>query len=96
MPLNFLDAIVLRPVIRDRVTSASVQYAFYLLGLNSATPQQLAWAKGCMDAPAAMGDRVSWYVINDPNYLSSGSSITDQELQSATQTAINDFFVAAA
>lgn len=96
MALNFADAVAVRSVIRDRVTSACTQYAFYLLGLNTATAQQLAWAKGCMDNTPSMGERVSWYVINDANYLAEGSSITDQELQNAVQTAINNFFIAAA
>lgn len=93
MALNFADAVAVRAVVVSRVASSCVQYALYLLGLGTSTTEQLAWARGTMDAPSVMGDRVSWYLLDDPNYLASGSGITDQQLDAAVQTAVNAYFI---
>jgi len=93
MPLNQADRIAVRSVILSRVTGEVVGYATYLLGLGSATVEQLGWAKGAMDNPGAMADRVSWYVLSDTNYIDLGSGLTDDQLQGAVQTAINNHFI---
>jgi len=93
MALNQADSIAVRAVIRDRVTSACVAKALYLLGTPTPTPQELSWSRGTMDAPASMGERVSWYVLTDANFLTNGSSITDQQLADAVGTAVDVFFI---
>jgi hypothetical protein len=95
MALNLSDRIAVRRVISDRCTAACANYALYLLG-GTPTTAQLAWAREAMRAPAEWGERTSWYVLNQPDFISGGSSIADNVLSGAVETAINTFFIASA
>lgn len=93
MALNLADRIAVRPVIVPRCVGVVVNYALYLLGNQAATQQQLAWAREAVRAPQAVGDAVSWHVLNQPAYVAGGSGITDAELTGAVETAVNAHFV---
>lgn len=97
MALNLADRLVVIQSrhMQVRVTAAVSQYALYLLGNVGATTPQLAWAKGAMDGLESMGSRVGVHLLDDPNFLSGGSDITDVQIQGAVETAVNSRFIAA-
>jgi hypothetical protein len=41
-----------------------------------------------------VGDRVSYHILDQPDFINGGSDITDAVLQSAVETAINNRFIA--
>ena len=93
MALNLNDRIAVRRNIIDRCTAAVVKYANYILGNQAATTPQLAWAREAIRSPQSVGDQVSWYVLDQPDYISDGSGITDQALQGAIEAAINTHLI---
>jgi hypothetical protein len=95
MPLNLADRFAIRRVIVERSTAVVTNYALYILGNVAATTLQKAWAREAIRNPAAVGDAVSYYVLNQTPFLNNGSSITDAELTSAVESAINTHFIQA-
>lgn len=96
MALNLSDRIAVRKVIVDRCTAAVANYALYLLGNQAATEAQLGWAREAVRNPAAVGESVSWHVINQPDFINDGSGIADATLTGAVETAINNHYIQSA
>jgi hypothetical protein len=90
--LNLADRMAVRPVILDRVKAAVINYALYLVN-GTPTTAQSVWAKDALANPSLVADRVSYYVLNAPDFISSGSSITDAVLTGAVETAINTHMI---
>lgn len=95
MSLNLADRLAVRPVIVPRCTAAVVNYALYVLGNAQATAEQEAWARGAIQDPAFVGDRVSYHVLNQAAFIADGSGIADAALTGVVETAINTHFVQA-
>lgn len=95
MALNYADRSVVRQVIVPRCTAIVVNYALYLLGLpgTDTTDNQVLWAREAMRRPNTVGDEVSWFVLNQPDYINDGSSIDDETLKGIVETAINNYFI---
>lgn len=95
MALSLADRIAVRQVIVPRCTAAVVNYALYLLGLSgtAATANQELWARETMRRPNTIGDEVSWFILNQPDFINDGSSISDVSLTGAVETAINNYFI---
>lgn len=95
MPLNLADRLAVRLIIVPRCTAAAVKYALYLLGNPTPTPTlpQKNWAKATMLESSLVGDRVSYHILDQPDFINGGSDITDAALQSAVETAINNRFI---
>jgi hypothetical protein len=93
MALNLADRLAVRHVIVDRCTAAAIKYALYLLGNGASTVPQKNWAKSAMLEASLVGDRVSFHVLDQPDFINNGSDITDAVLQSAVETAINNRFI---
>jgi hypothetical protein len=94
MSLNFADKYAVRAVIIPRCTAIVVNYALYLLGLgNGVSANHALWARETMRRPNAIGDEVSWFVLNQPDYENNGSSILDDTLKGIVETAINLHFI---
>jgi hypothetical protein len=92
--LNLSDRIAVRKVILDRCTSAVVKLALYWLGGGgNPTAGQTAWAKETMRNPAEVGERASWHVLDQNDFINTGSSISDDVLAGAIETAIRNRFV---
>lgn len=95
--LNPADRLAVRPLIVARCQGAVANYANYILGESEATPNHAnrhAWAMGAIGSPEAIGTAVSYYVLNDVNYLENGSGISDGALTGAIEAAINTNFIA--
>lgn len=93
MALNLTDRLAIRAVIRDRCTAAVINYALYILGNQAATTEQTAWAREAIRSPADVGDKVSYHVLNQQDYIDDGSSISDASLTGAVEAAINSHFI---
>jgi hypothetical protein len=93
MALNLSDRFAVRHVVVDRCTAAVTNYALYILGNVAATTPQKAWAREAIRNPAAVGNATSYYLLNQTPYLNNGSSITDAELTSVVESAINTHFI---
>lgn len=96
MALNLADRVTIMSAatMQARVKAAVVQYALYLLG-GTPTAPQATWAKATMDDPDAMGRRVAPHLLDNPDYLTAGTGVTDQQLQGAVEAAVNTRFVTA-
>ena len=93
MALNLADRIAIRKVIVERCTAVVANYALYILGNVNATVGQKGWAREAIRSPASVGDSVSWHVLNQPDYISDGSSISDATLTGVVETAINTHYI---
>lgn len=96
MALNFADRYAVRRIIVDRCTAIVANYALYILGEDGNTANhtnRLGWAREAIRAPASVGDSVSYHVLNQPDYISDGSSISDTTLQGVVETAINTHYI---
>ncbi|WP_425618054.1 hypothetical protein NA78x_001747 [Anatilimnocola sp. NA78] len=92
MALNFADQQLVRVSLISRCTAAVTKYARYIMGeagnvANHAN--RLAWARNAMAAPQIWGERMSHVVVDQPDFISGGSSITDETLGGAIENAIN-------
>ena len=93
MAWNLADRIAVRRVIVDRCTGVVTNYALYILGNVSATEGQTGWAREAMRNPGSVGEAVSWHVLNQPDFIADGSSISDATLGVAVEAAINSHFI---
>jgi len=93
MALNFADRLAVRANIIGRCTGAVANYALYLLGLEAATEAQKAWAANAIRNPAATGEQVSWYILNQPDFINDGSGLSDASLSASVEAAINNHFI---
>lgn len=90
--LNLADRLKVRENIVTRCTTIVANYALYLLN-GTPTDAQEAWARGAIASAGSVGDAVSWHVLNQPDFLDTGSSISDVTLQGIVETAINAHFI---
>lgn len=93
MALNLADRIAVRKVIVDRCTAVVANYALYILGNAQATDPQKGWAREAIRSPNSVGESVSWYVLNQPDFINGGSGISDASLTGVVENAINTHFI---
>jgi hypothetical protein len=97
--LNFADREAIRPLIVPRCTGIVINYALYLINHEPATAAEKAWARNALSSPAAIGQAVSYHVMNQAAFAGTdvtegaGSGISDADLLSAVESAINVHFV---
>lgn len=74
MPLNLADRFAVRRIIVDRCTAATIKYALYLLGNPTPAPTlpQKNWAKSAMLESSLVGDRVSYHILDHPDFINGG------------------------
>lgn len=92
MALTYADRLAVRPLLLPRIKGAVANYANYLLG-GSPTEEQRAWARGALSSVDSMAERVSYYVLNTPEFISDGSGISDAVLNGVVEAAVNDHFI---
>ncbi len=96
MALNLADRMAVRAVIVSRCVACVVNYANYILGEAGNTANhtnRLAWAREAIRAPEFQGQQLSYYVLNDTNFIAGGSDITDGQLTGVIEAAINNNFI---
>jgi hypothetical protein len=94
MALNLNDRIACRVNVVDRCKAAIITYANYLLD-GSPTANQKSWALEALRVPGEWGERLSWFVVANANFIASGSSVTDSDIEYIVQTTVNARFITA-
>jgi len=90
---NLADRQATRSLIAPRCTQIVANYALYILGNEAATDQQTDWAESAIRNANAVGEAVSWFVLNQTSYINGGSAIEDAELGGIVEAAINAHFI---
>jgi len=95
-PLDYNDSALLMNDMefRGRVKVACLHFATYIQGEPTNIPAhntRYGWAKTTIQNPDNAAMNVTPAVVQDPNVQSKGKSITDAELQTATETAVNNW-----
>jgi len=98
VPLNLNDrvSVIRSRAMIDRCVGVVVNFANYVLGEPSNTSNhtnRIAWAREAIRDPFGVGDRVSFYVFNDPAFIGDGSGIGDAALTGVIETAINTHLI---
>lgn len=76
--------------VRDRCIVAITKFARYILGGGGGpSAARITWAQDALQNPGTWADRVRWGITGDPQYMIDGPSITDENLQTAVETALN-------
>jgi hypothetical protein len=94
--LNPADRLAVRPLIVARCQGIVANYANYILGEPTNTPNhanRMNWANSTIGSPETIGIAVSYRVLNDPAFLDGGSGISDGALTGAVEAAINTHFI---
>jgi hypothetical protein len=77
---------------RDRVKVACLHYAAYIIDEASSVPAhntRYRWAQDCLRAPDNNAVEIIPTLVMDAQVQADGGQITDPNLQTATETAIN-------
>ncbi len=79
------------PVFIGRTRIACLHFANYISGEATNVPAhstRLRWAMGCFQQPTNAAQQVMPALCQDPMVVDQGSAISDPDLQSATETAL--------
>jgi hypothetical protein len=77
---------------KGRIKVACLHFASYISGEDPGTPAhntRYRWAINTMNAPDTAAANVTPTVVMDPNVQAEGSAISDTDLQTAVETAVN-------
>jgi len=77
---------------RGRIKVAMLHFAAYVLGEDSGVPAhntRVKWSQNALIQPDFVAGQIAPVVVGDPSVQSQGASIPDDQLQSATEAAIN-------
>lgn len=93
MGLTYADSAALMTDLdfRGRIKVAALHFASYITGEDPGTAAhntRFKWAQQTLSAPDMVAVQVQPVVVGDPNVQAQGSSIPDDQLQSAVETAI--------
>jgi hypothetical protein len=76
----------------SRIKVACLTFADYILGEAATVPAhntRVRWAQNAMSNPDGTAQTIAPTVVMDAAVQESGAAITDEGLQSATETAVN-------
>ena len=77
----------------SRIKVACLHFADYIAGEAPTTPAhktRIKWAQTVTDSPDGAASRIVSVVVMDPQVQSDGAAITDANLQTAVETAVNN------
>lgn len=94
MALSYQESAALMndPVFMSRVKVACLTFAAYIINEATNVPAhntRMRWAINTVQQPDSAAASIMPSVVMDPNVQSQGSAITDPDLQTATETALN-------
>lgn len=94
MPLDYAQTAALMNdgAFRDRVKVACLHFAEYIVGEAASVPAhntRYKWAQNTLIMPDAAVAQVMPTLVMDPAVQDQGAAVTDPELQSATENAVN-------
>jgi len=95
-PLDYNTSALLQNdfAFRGRVRVACLHFATYVRDEATSVPAHTTryrWSQECFQNPDMKAQAVQPIVVMDPNVQSQGDAISDSELQSATEVAIQSF-----
>jgi hypothetical protein len=76
----------------SRIKVACLTFADYILGEANTVPAhntRMRWAQNVMQNPDGTAQNIAPTVVMDPVVQEQGSAITDPDLQTAVETAVN-------
>lgn len=79
---------------RGKIKVACVHFADYIKGEPASTPAhntRYKWAQGVDGNPDFAAGQIQPAVVNDPNVQAQGDAISDAALQTAVETAVQNF-----
>lgn len=98
-------------VMQNRCSWVVANYALYVLGFPTATegqatkdgsnnrirssPAEKAWASGALQDLTSVGRKLSVFLLNNADFLASGSDVTDNQLKAAGETMIDTYLIVA-
>ena len=77
---------------QNRIMVACLTFANYIIGEDPVIPAhntRLRWAQSTFAAPQTSAMQVQPEVVMDPSVQAEGAAVTDAQLQSATENAVN-------
>ena len=80
------------PVFVGRIKVACLNFAAYIYNEAPATPghtSRLRWSSNTMAGPEGAANAVAPMVTMDPNVQAQGADISDPDLQTAVENAVN-------
>lgn len=94
MPLDYAatSALISNTAFLGRVQVACLHFANYIAAEASSVPAhatRLKWAAETLASPMQSAMRINPTVVMDPSVQSAGEAITDADLQTAVEVAIN-------
>jgi hypothetical protein len=81
------------PVFISRIKVACLHYAAYISAEDPTVPAhktRVKWAQSVVASPDGTASGIVSVVVMDPNVQASGAAITDADLQTAVETAVNN------
>ncbi len=96
MALNYADRETLRPMLLTRCKEAVRKFLLYTQG-GGGTPSQerIDWCTSKLREVSIVAEEVSHYVTSEPDFIDTGTSITDAALQSRVESVLVAFFMPA-
>jgi hypothetical protein len=93
MALSLLQsaALMQNMTLRNRIKVACMRFADYVLNEPPDTPARNArqrWATNAISSPDTVASQVQPSAVMDPNVQAAGEDVTDQDLQSAVEAAV--------
>lgn len=88
-------ALMMNTAFRDRIKVACLKYADYIKDEAPSTPAhntRLKWSQETMISPDTSVARITPIVVMDAQVQEQGDAITDANLQTVVETAINESF----
>lgn len=94
MALTYIESAALMndPTFISRIKVACLTFAEYIVNEPSTVPAhntRMRWATSTIQSPDSAASAVTPAVVMDPNVQAQGASISDADLQTAVETAIN-------
>ena len=94
MAMTYVEsaALMVDPVFMSRVKVACLTFAEYIINEPQTTPAhntRFRWATSAVQSPDSAAAAVTPIVVMDPNVQAQGSAISDADLQTAVETALN-------
>lgn len=96
MALNYSDRETLRPLLIPRLKEAIRKYLLYVQGGGGApSPERVTYCTENMQNIDTLAQQLSHYCMSEPDFIDSGTSITDATLQSRVESVLQSFFMPA-
>ena len=88
MALNFNDLDTLRPQLVPRLRFIVEDFLIYTAGQGGTSPARKAWCETNLANVNDLAEKLSHWCMSEATFKTSGTSITDAELQARAQSVL--------